>query len=241
MGSGSAEGAFKIVVDCAFGGTGPLLPSILGSLGCDLLSLNAYVDEHKASLGFESLSLNIQQVSRLVKDSGADLGAVIDSSGERVFLIDDKGRHVDLNSALLLFVHLVSAKYHDASIAVPVSITSGVEAVAAKSGNSVVRTKVSRNALMDAALNQDLVFAGAGAGGYIFPDFLPAYDAMISLVKLLELLTYTGSTPQRQPGRASRFQLSDQGVLDLVGEHRADHAQDARVERPKNGWTSPTG
>jgi mannose-1-phosphate guanylyltransferase / phosphomannomutase len=186
------QGAFKIVVDCAFGGTGPLLPSILGSLGCDILSLNAYVDEHKASLGFESLSHNIQQVSRLVKDSGADLGAVIDSSGERVFLIDDKGRHVDLNSALLLFVHLVSAKYRGSNIAVPVSITSGVEAVAGKSGNSVVRTKVSRNALMDAALKQDLVFAGAGAGGYIFPDFLPAYDGMISLVKLLELLTYTG-------------------------------------------------
>jgi mannose-1-phosphate guanylyltransferase/phosphomannomutase len=188
------EGAFKIVVDCAYGGTGPLLPSILGSLGCDILSLNAYVDEHKASLGFEALSHNIEQVCSLVKSSGAHLGAVIDSSGERIFLIDDRGRHVDLISALLLFIRLISAKHQGIKIAVPVSITSGVETEAAKSDNQVLRTKVSRNALMAAALTEELVFAGAGGGGYIFPDFLPAYDGMISLVKLLELLTHTGSS-----------------------------------------------
>ncbi len=188
------SGGFKIVIDCAYGGTGPLLPSILGSLGCDILSLNTYVDEHKASLGFENLSHNIEQVRNLVKSSGAHLGAVIDSSGERIFLIDDQGRHVDLISALLLFVHLISYKYQNTVIAVPVSITSGIEAEASKSSNRVMRTKVSRNALMDAALKGDLAFAGAGGGGYIFPDFLPAYDGMISLVKLLELLTYTGQS-----------------------------------------------
>jgi mannose-1-phosphate guanylyltransferase/phosphomannomutase len=32
------------------------------------------------------------------------------------------------------------------------------------------------------------VFAGAVGGGYAFPEFLPAYDAMTSLCKLLELL-----------------------------------------------------
>lgn len=188
------EGAFKIVVDCAFGGTGPLLPSILGNLGCEILSLNAYVDEHKASLGFEALSHNIEAVCNLVKSSGANLGAVIDSSGERIFLIDDRGRHVDLITALLLFVRLISAKYQGIKLAVPVSITSGVETEAAKSNNLVLRTKVSRNALMTVALTEDLVFAGAGGGGFVFPDFLPAYDGMISLVKLLELLTYTDSS-----------------------------------------------
>lgn len=199
------ESGFKIVMDCAFGSTGLLLPGILGSLGCDILSLNAYVDEHRASLGFESLSHNVDQVSKLVKNSGAQLGVVIDSSGERIFLIDDLGRHIDLDSALLLFVSLVSAKYSGVNIAVPVSTTSGVESVAARSGNTVIRTKVSRNALMDAALKHDLVFAGAGAGGYIFPGFLPAYDGMISLVKLLELLTYTGKTLSENLAGLPRF------------------------------------
>ena len=33
-----------------------------------------------------------------------------------------------------------------------------------------------------------MLFAGAEGGGYVFPDFLPAYDAVMSLAKLLELL-----------------------------------------------------
>ena len=33
-----------------------------------------------------------------------------------------------------------------------------------------------------------VLFGGAVGGGYVFPEFLPAYDAMASLCKLLELL-----------------------------------------------------
>ena len=36
------------------------------------------------------------------------------------------------------------------------------------------------------------IFAGAVGGGYVFPDFLPAYDAVASLCKLLELLAPVG-------------------------------------------------
>jgi mannose-1-phosphate guanylyltransferase/phosphomannomutase len=33
-----------------------------------------------------------------------------------------------------------------------------------------------------------VLFGGAVGGGYVFPEFLPAYDAIASLCKLLELL-----------------------------------------------------
>jgi mannose-1-phosphate guanylyltransferase / phosphomannomutase len=39
-----------------------------------------------------------------------------------------------------------------------------------------------------------VIFAGAVGGGYVFPEFLPAYDAVASLCKLLELLA-----PARRP------------------------------------------
>ncbi|MEX1358398.1 MAG: hypothetical protein WD981_07230, partial [Gaiellaceae bacterium] len=38
------------------------------------------------------------------------------------------------------------------------------------------------------AASDGVVFGGALSGGYVFPDFLPAYDAVASLCKLLELL-----------------------------------------------------
>jgi len=52
----------------------------------------------------------------------------------------------------------------------------------------VERTKVSLPALALAAAGDGVVFAGSLGGGYIFPQFLPAFDAVMSLGKLLELL-----------------------------------------------------
>jgi mannose-1-phosphate guanylyltransferase/phosphomannomutase len=58
----------------------------------------------------------------------------------------------------------------------------------------VVRTKVSLPALAKISTGEGVVFAGSLGGGYIFPRFLPAFDAVMSLGKLLELLA-----PQARP------------------------------------------
>jgi mannose-1-phosphate guanylyltransferase/phosphomannomutase len=52
----------------------------------------------------------------------------------------------------------------------------------------VIRTPASLADLTKAAAEDDVIFAGAVGGGYVFPEFLPAYDAVASLCKLLELL-----------------------------------------------------
>jgi mannose-1-phosphate guanylyltransferase/phosphomannomutase len=57
-----------------------------------------------------------------------------------------------------------------------------------------VRTPATLADLTKAAAGDGVVFAGAVGGGYVFPEFLPAYDAVASLCKLLELLA-----PVRRP------------------------------------------
>ena len=64
-----------------------------------------------------------------------------------------------------------------------------VERFAKTSGLEVVRTPASLAELTLAASDDGVVFAGAVGGGYVFPEFLPAYDAVAALCKLLELLT----------------------------------------------------
>jgi len=52
----------------------------------------------------------------------------------------------------------------------------------------VIRTRASLADLTREASGDGVIFAGAVGGGYVFPDFLPACDAVASLCKLLELL-----------------------------------------------------
>ena len=69
----------------------------------------------------------------------------------------------------------------------PVTVTSQVEEMLGD-GLELVRTPASLQDLTKAAAEEGVVFAGATGGGYVFPEFLPAYDASASLCKLLELL-----------------------------------------------------
>jgi len=128
----------------------------------------------------------IEQARMLVPAVEATFGAVFDRSAERLFLIDEKGREVRPDQALLLYLRLL----RDAGggrIAVPITATSQVEEVVGGKLD-VIRTPASIAGLTEAAASDGVVFAGAPGGGYVFPDFLPAYDASASLCKLLQLL-----------------------------------------------------
>jgi mannose-1-phosphate guanylyltransferase / phosphomannomutase len=74
------------------------------------------------------------------------------------------------------------------ALALPTTVTSLAEPLVKGSSLEVRRTPASLSALTRAAAGDNVVFAGSIGGGFVFPDFLPAYDGVASLCKLLELL-----------------------------------------------------
>jgi mannose-1-phosphate guanylyltransferase/phosphomannomutase len=131
---------------------------------------------------------SIEQARRLVGAIGADLGAVFDRAAERLYLIDEEAHEVPPDQALLLFLRLIASDGRVGKLAFPVTVTQQVEEIAAAGGLEVVRTPAALADLTRVAADGDVIFAGALSGGYVFPDFLPAYDAVASLCKLLELV-----------------------------------------------------
>jgi mannose-1-phosphate guanylyltransferase/phosphomannomutase len=93
---------------------------------------------------------------------------------------------------LLLFLRLMGSDGRHGKLAFPITVTSHVEDLVAGSGLEVIRTPASLAELTKAAAEDGVIFAGAVGGGYVFPEFLPAYDAVASLCKLLELLAPVG-------------------------------------------------
>jgi mannose-1-phosphate guanylyltransferase/phosphomannomutase len=101
--------------------------------------------------------------------------------------VDEQAREVPVEQVLLLFLRLIGSDGRRGKIALPVTVTKQVEELAGE-GLEIVRTPASLAELTRAASASEVVFAGAVGGGYVFPEFLPAYDAVASLCKLLELL-----------------------------------------------------
>jgi mannose-1-phosphate guanylyltransferase/phosphomannomutase len=176
---------FRLVIDYGYSAASFVLPLVLGPLGVEAVSA------HEFATGREERGVSLReavgQAKRLVGAVGADLGAVFDRGAERLYLIDEQGHEVPVEQALLLFVRLIASNGREGRIAFPVTVTSQVERLA-EDGLEVVRTPASLADLTAAAAEDGVIFAGALSGGYVFPDFLPAYDAVASLCKLLELL-----------------------------------------------------
>jgi mannose-1-phosphate guanylyltransferase/phosphomannomutase len=180
------DARFKVVVDYAYGSTSFVMPNVLAKLGADVLAVNPYASTAGA-LEFDRDSHAVQ-VAGYVRAAGAHLGALIDPDGEHLTVIDDTGKILTDEQALLALLTLVCGHLLGDTVALPVNVTSQADEIAAQHGVRVRRTKLSTAALMDAASEPGVGFAASTDGGYILPGFLPAFDAAASFVKLLELL-----------------------------------------------------
>jgi len=188
---------FKVVLDYAYGATTFVMPLVLGKLGAEVLSLNPYAAAQQ-SVQYDRWE-HACSVSTLVRTSAADFGVVLSPDGERLTLVDDTGRILSGNEGLMVLLALVLR--HDdggrghggATVALPVSAPSAAEEMCRRAGASLVSTKMAASHLMEAASAPGVQFAAGQEGGYIFPAFLPAFDAVAALAHTFALLAATGA------------------------------------------------
>ena len=190
---------FKLVLDYAFGTASFVMPNVLAKLGADILGINPNVST-AGVIAFDRAA-HAARLGELVRSSGANLGAMLDPDGEQLTLVDDTGHVLEDDEALLALVQLVSTAEPDGIVAVPVDASLQVEAICAAAGGEVLRTKLSAAQLLEAADLPKVRLAANTSGGFVFPHFLPAFDAVASLVRLLSLLASEHEVLSRVVGR----------------------------------------
>jgi mannose-1-phosphate guanylyltransferase / phosphomannomutase len=178
---------FRIVVDYAHSSASLVLPVVLGALGVEAIAAHPYSGEQTlGSAGGVREALG--QAKRLVSAVGADFGVVFDHAGERIYLVDEQAHEVPVEQELLLFLSLLATDGKSGTLALPITVTSLAEPLVKGTKLEVTRTAASLSALTQASVGNGVVFAGSVGGGFVFPEFLPAYDGVASLCNLLELL-----------------------------------------------------
>lgn len=179
---------YKIVIDFSHGSSSSLFHNIIGKMNCEVIALNANLDSSKLTKTAEEFDNAIKQLSNIVVSLKSDIGFFLDAGAEKIYIIDHKGEIYDGATALCVVTKLVLESFNPKRIAVPVNASMIIEMLAEKSGAQVIRTKTTNRALMESAMMYDVGFVGENYGGYIFPDFLSAFDGMFSMVKILEMM-----------------------------------------------------
>jgi mannose-1-phosphate guanylyltransferase/phosphomannomutase len=203
---GSAR--FKVVIDYSCGAATQVFPSILGSLDCDVISLNAFLDPERLSRSAEEFQQALVQLSKIVKSTGANVGFLIDAGAEKIFCVDEKGDIIPSNRLAVLIAMLYIEQNHPRKLAVPVSVPSQVAALAHDRGVELLCTANDGGSLIKATEDAGVRLALDITGGLIFPEFHSAFDGMFSIVKILEMLAKSKSTLRKIQSRLPKRVLA---------------------------------
>ena len=187
---------FKVIVDYAYNRISGVLPQMLGQLETETIALNAYTDAKKSPKTEAEREGFVHNLSEYLLTLKADMGVFLGDDGERLTVVDETGSILSGSDLLVVFALLVARVKPGAQVAVPVTAPSTIERILAEYGGGVIRTKTDVRALMGTAAEGkgEIALAGDTMGGFIFPEFHPAFDGLFSFAKLLEMLALQNTT-----------------------------------------------
>ncbi len=209
--SGARHDGLKLVLDLSYGSASFVMPNLLSKLDADVLVVNPYA--HTPGMISVDPQTHAERVAELVRASGSELGAVIDADAERLVIVDDEGTVLTDDQALLVLLRLAVTTRPDARVALPVAVSRVAEEICAEAKVPITYTKLSSAHLMEVAAGGGITFAAGQSGGFLWPDFLPAYDAAATLVELVSLLAETGQPLSKLVGALPPICIAHEAVV----------------------------
>lgn len=233
---------FRIVVDYDPSQLDALLPGLFDALGCQVITFAA---PRTHSQTFSELLKAAEQFGEVVREQGAHFGAVLDSDGEGVVLVDDQGRIVNEDRFFALLSLITMQSNQNSILALPVTAPESVVEMARQQGGDVRRTKTAPWAMMQTFLEEDV-----RASQQRCPQFLLYSDALAVLTSLTEFLARRerplSEVLAELPGFVTvrkdvEVDWDDKGkvlrhLAEESGNQKIETAEGIKVQHPQ-GWT----
>ncbi len=179
---------FKIVIDYSFGPASLILPSLLSSLDCEVIALNAYLDTKHTVKRWSDFRYALLQLGNIVTSLKADAGFLIDPATERIFVVDEEGHFLKNEYLLVLITRLFLQVFRHSAIGMPASTPMILYKFAEQSGTHIINTQIDLRSIAEIIRKHQLSYVSDGDGRFIFPEFHFASDGMFAIGKILELL-----------------------------------------------------
>jgi len=193
----------RLVVDYAHGAAADIFPSVLGSLNCEVVSLNASIDPDRAAAVQADTPAALENLSRIVTALRFDLGIFLDPGAEKMMVVDETGHILSAPELLLVMTDLMARTRKLSRMAAPVVATMALDRLAEEAGFELVRVRNDHLAMMEAAEEPAIDFVGGTRGGFIFPEFQRGADAAYAAARLLEMLAQTHIRISKLVGRVT--------------------------------------
>lgn len=184
---------FKVVVDGINSVGGIALPALLEALGVERVHVVNGEPTGRFAHGAEPLPEHLTETTALVKETGADLGLVVDPDADRLALIADGGTFFGEEKTQVVAADFLMRK-EPGPFATNLSSSRLIEDVMARYGQPVHRSAVGEVNVVEAMRAHGAVLGGEGNGGVILPALHYGRDALAGAALVLQFLAETGQS-----------------------------------------------
>lgn len=177
----------SIVVDYCGGAAAELLPAIFAACDCRHVEISG-ADQAG------DLSEAMSRLSRITASVGADLGVRIDTDGRRIQVVDGSGRTIDTDKLTGAFLSSYARRHPGAKVCLPHHAPMSLARHLESRGAQIVWAGSTPQSIMLAARKALAGVGTDGTGAFCFTDFHIGFDALVSTLKLVEILASTDSS-----------------------------------------------
>jgi phosphoglucosamine mutase len=174
----------RIAVDCAHGATYHVAPPVLDELGAEVIAIGCRPDGLNINAGVGSTQP--QALQRTVIEQQADLGIALDGDGDRLIMVDRRGRLVDGDALLYI---IACSRRRGGVLPGPVVGTVmsnlGLEHALHRQGIAFERTQVGDRHILERLKSTGGTLGGEPSGHLICRDRTTTGDGIISALQVL--------------------------------------------------------
>lgn len=145
-----------------------------------------------------------------VKETGANFGLVFDGDGDRVFLIDEKGRTLSGTITTAMIAENILQKNGGGTILYNAIVGRIVPEIIEKYGGKSERVRVGHTLIKEAMRRTDALFCGEHSGHYYFKENFFADSAIIAAVLVAELMSVKNKKLSELYDEYDKYKSSDE-------------------------------
>ena len=181
-----------IAIDCAHGATSGVASRVLERLGVPVVELHAAPNGR--NINENSGSTHPERLRAAVLEHRCRLGFAFDGDGDRVILVDGRGRIVDGDGVLFVAArHLHRAgRLAGGGVVATVMSNFGLEPALGEHGIALHRCPVGDSHVRAEMERRGVCLGGEQSGHVIFSDLLPTGDGLGTALSVLRIVAETG-------------------------------------------------
>lgn len=181
------EAGLKVAVDAVNSIGGTVIPKLLHALGVkEVIEINCEPNGKFAHTP-EPIPENLTQISKLMKDSDADLGIVVDPDVDRLALVMENGEMFGEEYTLVSVADYI-LQLHPGNTVSNLSSTRALRDVTEKHGGKYEAAAVGEVNVVKKMKDISAVIGGEGNGGVIYPALHYGRDALVGVALFLTLI-----------------------------------------------------